>query len=223
MNLNAELTWTIVSFILTLCVFSYLFGDNPLFRLATGILIGVSAGFFAVIIIYQVLLPRLVVPLLQGSFSALIALFLSGLLLTKLSPRLSRLGNLSMAYLVGAGAAIAIGGAVLGTLFTQVKGAINTFAPLSAAGTVQTWAPIVEGGFILLGTIAALAYFNFGAKEKNNQPPQRSPFVSLFASIGQFFISITLGAIFAGVMTSTITALIERCDFIIKAISGFFG
>lgn len=178
MTLNIDLIWMIVSFILTLCVFSYLFGDNPIFRFVTGILIGVSAGYFAVVIIYQVLLPRLVIPLLQGSIVALIPLFLSGLLLTKLSPRLSKLGNLSMAYLVGAGAAIAIGGAVLGTLFTQVKGAINSFTPITTNST-QNWLLLIEGGFILLGTIASLVYFNFGAKEKGGQPPKRSPMVAL--------------------------------------------
>jgi hypothetical protein len=223
MNFNADLIWLIVSFVLTLCIFSYLFGDNPLFRFATGLLIGVSAGYFAIVILYQVILARLVVPLLQGSWSALVPLFLSGLLLTKLSPRLARLGNLPVAYLVGVGAAIAIGGAVLGTLFTQITGAINTFAPVASAHGDQKWLLILEGGFILLGTIAALVYFNFGAASRQNNTVKRSPAVRLFAGIGQFFIAITLGAVFAGVMTSTITALIERSDFIITAIKSFLG
>jgi hypothetical protein len=223
MNINSELLWTIISFVLTLCIFSYLFGDNPLFRIATGLLIGVSAGYFTVVIIYQVLLPKLIVPLLQGTLTALIPLFLSGLLLTKLSPKLSRFGNLSMAYLVGVGAAIAIGGSLLGTLFTQIKGAINTFAPVAAAAPDQKWILILEGGFTLLGTIAALVYFNFGSTEKDGKPAKRSPLVRLFSGIGQFFIAITLGAVFAGVMTSTITALIERSSFLITAIKIFLG
>ena len=219
MTISTDLIWTIVSLFLTLCVFSYLFGDNVLFRLATGILVGVSAGYLAVIIIYQVILPHLVVPLMQGSMIALVPLFLSGLLLTKLSPRLSRLGNLSMAYLVGAGAAIAIGGAILGTLFTQVLGAIDSFGAVAH----QPWMIALEGGLSLLGTIAALVYFNFGAKEKKGQTPKRSPVAAVFAWIGQIFISITLGAVFAGVITSAVTALIERSDFIISAIRGFLG
>jgi hypothetical protein len=223
MNFSPDLIWMIVSFVLTLCIFSYLFGDNPLFRFATGLLIGVSAGYLAIIIIYQVILPKLVVPLLQGSWVALVPLLLSGLLLTKFSPRLARLGNLPMAYLVGVGAAIAIGGAVLGTLFTQVRGAINTFAPVASAQGNQKWILILESGFILLGTIAALVYFNFGASANAGAAVKRSPAVRLFAGIGQFFIAITLGAVFAGVMTSTITALIERSDFIVTAIKSFLG
>jgi len=223
MPLSADLIWLIVSFVLTVCIFSYLFGDNPLFRLATGLLIGVTAGYLAVTIIYQVLLPKLVVPLLQGSLTVLIPLFLSGLLLTKLSPRLSRLGNFSMASLVACGAAIAIGGALLGTLFTQVKGAMNSMAPAATASVDQKWTLILEGGFILLGTIASLAYFNFGTRENKNKTGKRPPMVRLFSAVGQFFIAVTLGAVFAGVLTSTITALIERSDFLFTAIKTFFG
>lgn len=223
MPLSADLIWLIVSFVLTVCIFSYLFGDNPLFRLATGLLIGVTAGYLAVTIIYQVLLPKLVVPLLQGSLTVLIPLFLSGLLLTKLSPRLSRLGNFSMAYLVACGAAIAIGGALLGTLFTQVKAAMNSMAPAATASVDQKWTLILEGGFILLGTIASLAYFNFGTRENKNKTGKRPPMVRLFSAVGQFFIAVTLGAVFAGVLTSTITALIERSDFLLTAIKTFLG
>jgi hypothetical protein len=128
-----------------------------------------------------------------------------------------------MAYLVGAGAAIAIGGALLGTLFTQVKGAINAFAVTEAGGSGINIPILLESAFFLLGTIATLAYFNFSARSKDGQPAKRTPLVSMFATIGQFFIAVTLGAVFAGVLTSTITALIERSDFIIKTISGFFG
>ena len=223
MNLNADLLWLIVSFILTLCIFSYLFGDNSLFRFATGLLIGVSAGYFTVVIIYQVILPKLVVPILQGSIIALVPLLLSGLLLTKLSPKLSRLGNLSMVYLVGTGAAIAIGGALLGTLFTQISGAINTFSPVATTSPDQKLILILEGAFTVLGTIAALVYFTFTSREKARGQARRTPLVRVFSAIGQLFIAITLGAVFAGVLTSTVTALIERSNFIVIAIKSLLG
>jgi hypothetical protein len=217
MTLNPDLIWTLVSFILTLLVFSYLLGITrvSLRHSHSG------GGLCRILCCFNHLSgvdPRLIVPLVQGSLLSLIPLFLSGLLLTKLSPRLSRLGNLSMAYLVGAGAAIAIGGAVLGTLFTQVKGAVNNLPALSATN-YQNWWLLLEGGFILLGTIASLVYFNFSAKEKEGKGVKRSPVSAFFAAIGQFFIAITLGAVFAGVMTSAITALIERSHFLIQTIS----
>jgi hypothetical protein len=219
---NGDVIWTLVSFFLTLLVFSYLLGDNPLFRFVSALFIGVTAGYFAVVIVYQVLITRLVVPVVQGSAMSLVPLFLSGLLLTKLSPRLTRVGNPSMALLVGVGAAVAVGGAVLGTLFGQVRGAISYFE-MGGNSTGSPALRIVEGVFFLAGTLATLAYFNFGAREKRKHEPGRSNLVAVFAIIGQVFIAITLGAIFAGVLTAAFTALIERLDFIISTLADWIG
>ena len=39
----------VISFLFTLLIFSYVLGDNPLFRVAVYIFIGVSAGYIAVV------------------------------------------------------------------------------------------------------------------------------------------------------------------------------
>lgn len=215
-TLTADFIWMFVSFILTLMVFSYLFGDNSLFRFVSALFIGATTGYFFVILVFQVVLPRLVAPILNGSVITLIPLLLSGLMLLKLSPKLAKFGNISMAYLVGTGAAVAIGGAVLGTLFGQIKGTLTAFDILQhTAGTSPVFL-ILEGAFMLVGTIATLVYFNFGAKSTPQKGSKRGWISSIFAWIGQFFIAITLGAVFAGVLTTAITALVERSDFMIQ-------
>ncbi len=216
MRIDSEVIWLVISFILTLMVFSYLLGDNAFFRFASGLLIGVAAGYFTVVIIYQVLITRLVVPLMQGSTLTLVPLFLSGLLLLKLSPRLSQLGSPAMALLVGVGAAVAVGGTVLGTLFGQVKGALSFFDPIAGASGSMALR-IVEGIIFLVGTLATLAYFHFGARERRKGEGRRR-LATISAVLGKVFIAITLGAVFAGVLTAAITALIERSDFIITTI-----
>jgi hypothetical protein len=216
---SADLIWMLVSFILTLMVFSYLFGDNVLFRFVSALFIGATTGYFFVILVFQVVLPRLVAPILNGSVITLVPLLLSGLLLLKLSPKLARFGNISMAYLVGTGAAVAIGGALLGTLFGQIKGTLTAFDTLQhATGTAPVFL-ILEGAFMLVGTIATLVYFNFGAKNAAQKGTKRGWLSAVFAWIGQFFIAITLGAVFAGVLTTAITALVERSDFILQSIN----
>ncbi len=221
LNLSSDLIWTIVSFILTLMVFSYLFGDNPVFRFVSALFVGATAGYFFVILFYQVILHRLVTPIVEGSIITLVPLLLSGLLLLKLSPRLSKFGNIPMAYLVGTGAAVAIGGAVLGTLFGQAKGAVAPFFVLDQASGTSNLMLILEIAFMLLGTIAALVYFNFGAKNDSKEGSKRGALSTVFAWIGQFFIAITLGAVFAGVLTTAITALIERSDFVVQTFKSF--
>lgn len=218
-TLSADLLWMFVSFILTLMVFSYLFGDNALFRFVSALFIGATTGYFFVILIFQVVLPRLVAPILNGSVITLIPLILSGLLLMKVSPKLAKFGNLSMAYLVGTGAAVAIGGAILGTLFGQIKGTLTTFDALQQATGTSPVFLILEGTLMLVGTIATLVYFNFGAKNTAQKGVKRGWLSATFAWIGQFFIAITLGAVFAGVLTTAITALVERSDFILQSIN----
>jgi len=210
-----------ISFLLTLMVLSYLIGDNPFFRVAVYIFIGVSAGYAGAVAWHQVLYPLLVVPLISGEspslrLLAIIPFLLGLLLLFKLSPRTSRLGTPTMAFLVGVSAAVAVSGAVMGTLFPQVWASMNVFN-LSGAG--QYWLErLSEGVVMLVGTLATLAYFHYGAKATASGP-QRSQLVRVLSWVGQVFIAITFGVLFAGVFVAAMTALIERLSFIITFIT----
>ncbi len=206
-----DILWTIVSFILTLLILSFIFGDNPLFRLAAYLFVGVTAGYSAVLLIYQVIWPRLVAPLYSGDFLVAIPLALGLLLAFRLVPSLSRVGNLSMAYLVGAAAAVTIGGAVIGTLLPQTRGAVEAFGPVNSASATNR---AVEAAVMLIGSVTTLIYFQFSARSRPNQPAQRPAVIEALARIGQIFIAITLGALFAGVLAAALTALIERLAFL---------
>lgn len=219
MTINTEVIWVVISFLLTLLVFSYLLGDNPFFRFVSALFIGLTAGYFAVVIIYQVLLARLALPLMQGSRLTLVPLLLSGLMLMKLSPRLSRFGNPSMALLVGVGAAVAVGGAVLGTLFGQVKGTLAFFDLAATQPASSRMLVNIEGIFFLFGTLATLFYFHFSARKVKGKDPKPHWAIRTLAFIGKLFIAVTLGAVFAGVLTAAITALVERADFLVSTIT----
>ena len=209
-----DIIWTVVSFLLTLLILSFIFGDNPLFRFAAYLFVGVSAGYAAVLLIYQVLWPQLVVPIVAGDWITAVPLALGLLLVFRLVPSLSRIGNISMAYLVGAAAAVAIGGAVLGTLLSQTRGAINAFDTGASANGAAPLGGLGDALVMLVGTVATLAYFQFTARTRPNQPAKRPAAVETLARIGQIFIAVTLGALFAGVMAAALTALIERLGFI---------
>lgn len=222
---SADLIWTLVSFFLTVLVLSYIFGDNPLFRIATYLFVGVAAGYVAVIIIQDVIVPRMILPIFNRNLEqggiALLSLVLSALLLTKLSPRFAWLGSIPMAYLVGATAAIVIYGAVFGTLWPQVAATIDLFDVKSLPSGSNPTMALFSGGVVLIGTITSLAYFQFGSPGKAGRPIERSPWMSLLGRVGQIFIAITFGAIFAGVFASALAALIERLSFLVTTVSHF--
>lgn len=219
-----DLVWTLVGFVLTLMVFSYVFGDNFLFRLASYTFVGASAGYVASLVIYQVIWPRLILPMIQGSLLdralVVIPLILAALLLTKISPQFAPLGKLPMAFLVGVGAAVAIGGAVFGTIFGQISGAAQPFN-LSAPG--GSGGRMLEGVIAFVGTAGTLAYFQFTSTSRVAQPTRRSPIVEALALVGQVFIGIVLGAVFAGVYAASLTALLDRVQFILTVIAQFIS
>ena len=211
-----------ISCLLTLMVFSYLIGDNAFFRVAVYLFIGVSAGYVTVVAWYQVLLPRLVMPLLEGreNWVLLIPLILGVLLLFKISPRLSSVGSPSLALMVGVGTAVAIGGAVLGTIIPQIQATISPFDLARDQGAVAEH--LFEGSIMLVGTISTLAFFHFGAKQSAGNRPQRNRLIDILASIGRFFIAVTFGVLFAGAYAAALTALTGRIYFIWNFIVSFF-
>ncbi len=221
-TLSHDLVTGVLSFLFTLMILSYLVGDNPAFRIAVYIFVGVSSGYVAAVAWWQLLFPRLVLPLLTGSFPGrllpLVALILGFLLLMKLSPRTAWLGNPSVAFLVGVGAAVAVGGAVVGTILPQTQASINVF---DLSNTGQYWPErLIFGTIMLVGTITTLVYFHFGVRSTPGGP-QPNKLITVLGWIGQVFIAITLGVLFAGVITAAMTAFIERLNFIWSFLAAF--
>ncbi len=223
---GSDLIGVLVGVVLTLLVFSYLLGDNPLYRLAVHLFVGVAAGLVAAVAVRNVILPQLITPLFDifgsgGSLQALLSLIPAGLailLLAKLSRRLRKVGNVAMAFLVGVGAAAAIGGGILGTLFPQIGMTTDLFN-LQTIVVNTPWDAPVEGLrrlVVVAGTAATLIFFHFGtlsAPESNRLRPQ---WLEGIAKTGHVFISITFGSLFAGVFAASLTAFIERWNFILS-------
>ncbi len=221
MSFSSELISGLVASLLTIFVLSYLIGDQVLFRAAIYVFVGTSAGYVAAVAWHEVLAPNLLRPLLYGApgerILTIIPLFLVLLLLAKSVPALSKLGTPSVAFMVGTGAAVAIGGAVMGTIFPQVNASINLFDMAAASERgVSSGVQFFEGGLMLLGTVSTLAYFQFTAKRSDDGKYRRNPLTTLLSLIGGVFIAITFGALLAGVYSAALTALIERIDFLIS-------
>ncbi len=225
--LSLDLLSGSVSFIITILILSYLLpGDNPLFRAATYVFVGVAAGYVAAVAILEVIVPLLVQPIWSGeAFTGdlpdkllVFPLLGSALLITKVSARLSRLGQLSVAYLVGVGAAVTIGGALQGTLMPQISATIDGFYVGQVNNFGEMTRILLSSGIILLGVVSTLAYFHFGARQQAGGSTKRNLFINILSLIGRFFIATTFGVLFAGVYMAALTALIERVDAILDFI-----
>jgi len=195
----------LLGFLFTVALLSYLVGDNPVYKIALHIFIGVSIGYATLVVMFQVLVPRLLVPVLSGNtllmLLSLVPLLLFAALLTKLNPRLALIGNISVAYLLGVGSAVAVGGAVQGTLFPQI-GAAWSLAETN----------IVSGIIAMLITAIVLLSFQFWQfeREKLGQAAIILDAYNIVQAIGKGFLVITLGAIYGSMILSGIAIFGER-------------
>ena len=218
-----ELISALAGLLLTLMVFSYLIGDNPLFRVAIYLFIGVASGYAATAVWHYVLVPRLFQSLAAFNPLAIIPLIFALSLLAKLLPRISWIGSFAMAVLVGVGAAAAVGGALIGTLLPQVNAAMDGFDLRAAGGGASALFRLAEGGIMFLGTVFTLASFHFSVGRAADGAPQQNRILAGIAWVGRIFIAITFGVLFAGVYMSALTAMIERLSFVLNFIRGLAG
>jgi hypothetical protein len=213
----------LLSFLFTLLILSYVVGDNPAFRAAVHAFVGVSTGYIAVAVFRLVIVEKMLLPLVSGGLGERIflafPLVLSLLLLGKMFAGTEWVGRPVVAFLVGVGTAAAIGGAVLGTIFPQVFAAAGMFDTQSSETVGGLATNLAAGLFALIGTVTTLAYFQFTIRGKNTSSGKRGWFVGFFALLGQVFIVITLGAIFAGVLAASLTALVDRVQSVIDFIA----
>jgi hypothetical protein len=216
-------TW--LAALLTIIVYSYLVGDNPLYRLAEHLFVGSAVGYAAVVAWHSVLVPRLIVPLAQdpyGNWHLLIPLALGVLLLTKAKASWAWLGNSTVAFILGVGVAVAVGGALLGSLFPQLKATIVSlnpahYPPFGGLRTPQRgWAGVRDALIIVVGTLSTLLYFYFTTSGQSKLARVR-------AGIGRLFILVTFGAIFANTVMSRISLLIGRVRFLMEVARSLGG
>jgi len=240
-----ELIASFLGAIITLMVLSYLFADNPLFRLAIHIFIGSASGYAGAIAWHNVLKPGLVDPLFGAGLrgitqpSALVTVVLPWILvlvlLLKLSPRTARYGTLSMALLVGVGAAVVVGGAISGTLVPQTLASMESLSPASVAPqTGETGLErMINVSLVLLGTITTLLYFRFGQRQSLTGEGETPLAVvsgvtipgpaGLIRAVGKAFIAVTFGVMYAGALSAALVVLVERLQFLRDTISNLFG
>ena len=218
-----ESTLALISFALTLMVFSYLLGDLPLirhvYRLAVYILIGMSAAFTLIVSFEGLLLaywqdaqnPASSWTWLGGQADMIIfvtaALFVA-LLLLKPVTRLNWLTNSILAVVIVVGAAVGVVGALRGTLLPLLEA---TASLPQLDGDFQS---LVDALLVSAGTLTAL--FSFHYQVKPGSESERTRLGGAFRHIGKLFIVTALGAIYASTILSCLTVLTERMAFLFQ-------
>jgi len=207
-----ETAGVVVGAVLTLLIFSYLLGDNPLYRLTLHIFVGALVGYSLGIVLREVFVGMVLAQLLSNPLAVVFPLVLGILLLFKGFPRQAYVGNFSTAYLVGVGTAVALSGALQGTIVPQVEA---TGRALSSASLQLPFSGLLDGLLVVVGTTCTLMAFTFTAQGQRGLAGAWAQIVKVVAWVGRVFVIIAMSIAFAGALTASLSIFIGRVQYLI--------
>lgn len=202
---------------LTIAILSFLYRDNPLYKFAEHLYVGVSAAYW-IIYAAKFTMEQMVVNqfishwqayLTQGSttgfWEALILIIptaLGFLMLTRwFGPKVGWLSRWPIAFTIGLGAGLGITGGIQGVLLPQIQA---TFLPLYVP---DLWT-MVGNILIFVGVISTVIYFYFSRPHKG--------FLGGVSRVGIVFIMVSFGAAFGYTVMSRVSLLIGRLYFLVN-------
>lgn len=187
---------------LTLAILSFLYRDNPLFKLGEHLYIGVSVGYNLVLILFEYMIPRWYTPLFrQGDLILLIPTVFGLLLLTRLIPRISWLSRWAFAFIMGFGAGVAIPRYISAYLLRQTQSTVMPLISKGDGGWSYGWGDI-SNLLIVIGVLSILTYFFFSVEHKG--------IVGRTARVGILFLMVSFGASFGFTVMARISLLFGR-------------
>ena len=222
-KLSLEGFGIIVAAGLTLVMYSFLYRDNPLFKVAENLYVGVALGYGAIITWRLSLRPEVVEPIFLapsgGAFlyeaqRRAIPIILGVLLVTRISRKHGWMSRYPIALMVGWGAGIGISVFTHSYILQQLDAAIRPLQTVMAHApgaaphsvTVVTF-KIIGALAVLIGTVAVLFYFFFSVEHKRAG--------SAFSRVGIWFLMVSFGASFGYTVMGRISLLIGRVQFLI--------
>lgn len=208
--------------VITLCCLSFLYRDNPFYRFAEHLFVGVSAGYYFGISIHQVLKPNLLAKLAPATFASGggvaavpdTALIIPGVLGIMMLFRLSRnhswISRFTVSFVMGVSTGLGIVYSTENYLIPQMtKAMVPMFVASSGAGLASIdWFASFSNIVLVVGSIACLFYFFFSTEH-------RGPVLGNISRIGIYYLMISFGAAFGVTVMGRISLLIGRFQFLL--------
>lgn len=193
-----EIVFNGIAAFLTLSIYTFLYKDNPFYKFAEHLVVGVSAGYFAVILFYNGFLPKLIEPLKQGKFYYIIPGILGLIIWTRFSRKWSWISRFSLAFYIGGGAGLAIPLYMQNFVIRQLSA---TMLPVG----ISSW-PLITNILIIIGVFCGLTYFYFSKEHKGA--------FGASAKVGIWTLMIGFGAGFGLTVMGRVALLAERVVFL---------
>jgi hypothetical protein len=188
---------------LTLAIFSFLYKDNPFYKLAEHIYVGVSAGYWMIYVAFFDVYPMLI----QGfqnetgveKWILLVPGALGIIMLSRWFPKAAWLSRWPIAFTVGVGAGLGITANIQGYVVPQLQA---TLLPVTGWNVVS-----LNNVILTVGVITTILYFYFSKPHKGA--------LGWMARVGIVFIMVSFGASFGYTLMARISLLIGRLYFLL--------
>jgi len=207
---------------LTLFIFSFLYKDNPLFKLAEHLYVGVSVGYTIVKAYDTVIVHLIVKPIFeQGKIALFVPVAIGMLMLTRYVPKAAWLSRYAFAFIVGVGSGLAIPRTISSFILKQIEDTVRPL--LSIAGgdgvifsmNLLNPASNLNAIIILIGVSSVLFYFFFSIEHSG---PGK-----VVARTGVLFLMIAFGAAFGYTVMARMSLLIGRLTDLIEFSDTSYG
>jgi hypothetical protein len=205
---------------LTLFIFSFLYKDNPLFKIGEHLYVGISVGYSVVVVWFTVFVRLVWQEISKGNYEPLIPVAIGLLIWTRFIPKIAWLSRLAFAFVVGFGSGVAIPRAVSSYILKQIEDTVNPLVSM-ANGTVSLSLNLAnpQSGIntiiLLVGVVSVLFYFFFSVEHSG------PGYVT--ARTGIYFLMIGFGAAFGYTVMSRMSLLIGRFRDLITYAGAQYG
>ena len=207
---------------LTLFIFSFLYKDNPLFKLAENLYVGVSVGYTIVKTFDTVIVHLIWKPIVEnGEWSLLIPVSIGTLMLTRYVPKAAWISRYAFAFIVGVGSGLAIPRTISSFILKQIEDTVRPILTLvPGEGVTFTWSLLnptssLNTIIILIGVSTVLFYFFFSVEHSG---PGK-----VVARTGIIFLMIAFGAAFGYTVMARMSLLIGRLTDLIEFSDSSYG
>lgn len=206
---------------LTLFIFTFLYQDNPLFKLAEHLYVGVSVGY-TIVKAYDTVLIRLIYePMVkQGDWSLLIPLGIGTLMLARYIPKATWLSRIAFAFIVGVGSGLAIPRIISSFILKQVEDTVRPLVSIVQGEPTFTYNLLdptsnLNTIVLLIGVVSVLFYFFFSIEHTGP--------VRVAARTGILFLMVAFGAAFGYTVMARMSLLIGRLSDLIEYADPQYG